>query len=331
MGTCVHDGLAAIARGLPIDDIANTAQKQMFEALTIQTSGEVSEIDFANEQAALVEGILRGFYKYVWPRLMVEYPVIKCVEVELTYEHDGLTFMSKPDLVVVGVNWEGELTYIEYKTTNSKTDEWVNAWDTAIQIHSSIRAIEATTNEKVANVTVIGLYKGFESYGKQSSPFCYAYKKIGTPPFTETLVQYEYKTGFKRYPTWELEGGVKAWVDGMPDEVLGKQFLQTPPIFVKDDMVDTFFKQRAIREHEIIMANVMLKDETVDEETKRFVLNTTFPQRFDQCKPGYGRLKPCEYMRICHGHVVDPLNEGFEYRVPHHELEAKQFEELYGI
>jgi hypothetical protein len=327
LGTTVHDGLAAIATQylagtVDIDAIALAGRKQMMDSL--MGTSEVfiqEEYNFACEQGALVEGLVRGFYRAVWPRLMAQYPDIRLVEAEMHYDHDGLRFMSKPDLVLGDV--EGNLWYVEYKTTANKKEGWINSWNTAIQLHSTIRAIEATLNEKVTGVIVQGLYKGYESYGKQSSPFCYAYQRKGTPPFSKDEVSYEYKAGFKRYPAWEMVGGVKTWVEGMPDSVLADQFPQTPPIFVKDSLVDSFFTQRAWREKEIDFAVKMTEG---DPEAQAGMLEVTFPQKFDQCISFWGAK--CPYTKLCHGHVGEPLREGFEYRVPHHQPELEQQAEL---
>ena len=330
LGTCLHDGLAAIAHQhlsdtVDIDAVSAAARKQMIDALLAQTTGEVDEVNFANEQAALVEGLLRGFHKHVWPRLMTQYPVIMCIEQEMTYEHDALVFMAKPDLVLADT--EGNIWYIEYKSTSSKKEGWLNSWNTAVQLHSSIRAIESTIHEKVSGVIVVGLYKGFESYGKQSSPMCYSYKRNGNPPFSQDEVMYEYKAGFKRYPTWEMPGGVKAWVEGMPANILADQYPQTPPIFVKDDLVDKFFQQRSYREKEIQHALKMIVNAD-DPEWGKQLLEVAFPQKFDQCQPGWGKWgKSCQYLKICHGHVENPLLEGFEWRVPHHKPELEQWEQ----
>jgi hypothetical protein len=310
IGTTLHDSLAAIALqhmagAIDIDLVASTAQQQMLEAL-----GPLfpDNPDFVKEQSALVEGTVRGFHRHVWPRLLAQYPTVKLVEQALIYHHDGLGFMSKPDLVLAdkdGNNW-----YIEYKSTKSKKDEWVQQWDTAVQVHSTVKALEQVLNESVQGVIVVGLYKGYESYGKQNSPFCYCYKKNGNPPFTFDQIEYEYKPGFRRYPTWEMNGGVKAWVEGMPDTILGNQFPMTPPILVNDDLIASFFRQRATRENEIEIANEILKV-TEDPAHRQIVMDTTFPQRFDQCFPGYGR--PCTYVPLCHG-GRDPFSNGFQWR-----------------
>lgn len=330
-GQALHDGLAAIAisyrnklqdgfQTVGIDDIADAAHKQMFDALMNASGGEdeFESTNFANEQSTLVEGILRGFYKYVWPTLIAEYPTIVAIEEEMTFEHDDLVFMARPDLVVE--DREGNLIYIEYKSTSSKQEGWTNSWNTAIQLHSTIRAIEATLGRKVTGVIIQGLYKGFISYGKQSSPFCYGYGRGGNPPFTKAEVRYDYAAGFKRTPTWEMSGGVAKWIEDMPDNVLADQFPRTPVIFVKDELVDNFFKQRAVREGEIKLAMELINKS--DEEGKEAILNMAFPQNFEQCHQYFG--KSCQFLQICHGQVDDPLNMGFEYRTPHHQLELEQ-------
>lgn len=327
-GTILHDGLAAIAGqqkdGIPdIDLIATAARGQMLTALLADTSGEVGEVDFAHEQATLVEGLLRGFYRHVWPRLRTAYPTIVYIEEEMRFDHDGLTFMSRPDLVVA--DKDGNLWYLEYKSTSSKKEGWVNGWATAVQLHSTVRAIETTLGEKVTGVIVQGLYKGYESYGKQNSPFCYAYRRAGNPPFTQPDTRYEYVPGYKRFPVWDLDGGVTTWVANMPDDVLGDQFPQVPPIFVNEGLVNSFFQQRAYREHEIEMARDMLghvPDEGEHEYNQVALLDAAFPQKFESCHPYFGR--PCSYLRLCHGSVADPLQDGYTWREPHHALELDQ-------
>jgi hypothetical protein len=227
--------------------------------------------------------------------------------------------MSKPDLILA--NEAGENFYIEYKSTSSKKEEWINSWNTAIQLHSTVRAVEATLGISVVGVQIVGLYKGYRSYDKQNSPFCYAYRRPPSPPFTVEDLSVEYKSGYKRYPTHLLTGGVKAWVDCLPEALLTEQFPMSPPIYIKEELVDTFFRQRALREGEISHALQMI---TVDEDGKivglaRDFIDAFFPQRFDQCQPAYG--KGCPYRRICHGGVDRPLEQGFEMREPHHDPE----------
>ena len=328
LGTALHDGLAAIAafyqRGEQVDInlIATTAQMQVYEAM-MASRGDESDgeaIDFANEQAALVEGLLRGFYKQAWPTLIAQFPQVIAVEQEMTYAHAGLTFMSKPDLILS--NNSGDWAYVEYKSTSSKRPEWVNSWNTAVQIHSTIKAVEATLGTAPSTVIVQGLYKGYVSYGKQSSPFCYSYKRAGNPPFSRDEFRYDYAAGFRRFPVWEMEGGVASWVEGMSETLLSEQFPQTPPLYIKEDLVEAFFSQRAIREGEIRMALEMMKQEGVD---SKIVLDGSFPQNFAQCTPSFG--KPCQFRQLCHSGAEDPLSHGFTWREPHHTPEAELWNE----
>jgi hypothetical protein len=317
MGTALHDGLAAIAAGIDIDDIAREAFRQvsgpMVEASTNPQTGviEQEDIDYASEQATLVEGLLRGFYRHVWPKLMAEYDIF-LVEKPMVYRHSDLGFVVKSDLILRSKITQG-LVYLEYKSTSSKDDRWVRSWETNVQLHSSVRAIEQAVGEEVEAVIVQGLYKGYQSYGKQSSPFCYAYRKFGQPPFTQDQIAYKYVSGWKRSPTWELPGGVKAWVAGMPDEVLADQFPQTPPIFINNDLIGAFFRQQEVRQHQIVEVSGIFDRDDVGPNMKQSAMDEVFPQNFEECTPAWG--SECPYRILCHGPGnQDPFTLGFTKR-----------------
>jgi len=325
LGTALHDGLAAIATQwraegeADVDTISTTTARVVRETLDVINTGDTQNPNFPREQAALIEGLLRGFYHSAWPRLLAQYPQIISIEEEMTYPlSSGVVFMSRPDLVLA--NHDGEWVYVEYKSTSSKNEGWVNQWGTAVQVHSTIRAIEHTLGTAPSAVIVQGLYKGYVSYGKQNSPFCYAYYRQGTPPFSYPEWEYSYKAGFKKVPVWEMEGGLQNWIENMPEGVLGDQFPQTPPIFVKDGLIDAFFAQRLTREMEIQMALQMI--DGADPDMQADILNTSFPQRFDQCQPGWG--KPCSYRQACFGSGANLLDQGWVPREPHHTPEMEQ-------
>src|SRR4051812_36201098 len=75
-GSILHDSLAAIAtyykegQEVDIDLVAFSAAGQMRMTLQEAMEGQPNASDYANEQAALVEGMLRGYYKYTWPKLI---------------------------------------------------------------------------------------------------------------------------------------------------------------------------------------------------------------------------------------------------------------------
>lgn len=327
LGEVLHAGLAGIAHGLDIDELAASAVAEIKETLLKAEFVTPEEELYANEQAAMVEGLLRGFYRHVWPKFKEEYEIVS-IEGERVYRHNAkgegdpngrFVFMSKPDLIVR--DKYGLLWYIEYKSTSSNKEQWTNSWKTAIQLHSGIRAVEQMLGETVTGVIVQGLYKGFVSSGKSTSPFCYAYFKPGDPPFTKDKWSYTYVAGMKKYPVWEREGGVKKWVEEMPDAVLAEQFPQVPPIFVDNAMIDAFFRQRANREAQIQNALYLIEYDKEDGAPERR-LDFVFPQNFSKCNPSFGYS--CPFVKICHGHGVDPLMLGYQLRTNEHREKFKE-------
>jgi hypothetical protein len=326
-GIALHDALSEIAiqhrdkGAVDIDAIASKARQHTYEKILASMAGEAENVamDYAGEQAALVEGIVRGFYRYQWPILISQYPTVMLVEQEITYEHGRVTQMSKPDLVL-GNQETGEVWYIEYKSTSSKRPQWVNSWSTAIQLHATARGIEQFVHQPITGVIVQGLYKGYESYGKQSSPFCYAYTRGGNPPFTRPDVRYEYAAGYRRSATWLMEGGVKAWVAGMPEEILVNQFMQSAPIFINEEVLDRFLWQVESREVKIKDAVAKLTGEE-NPAIIQEIMDEVFPQHFSECQPAWGGS--CSYRQLCHGGVREPMKVGFQWRESHHQSERE--------
>ncbi len=329
LGTIIHDALASIAYSqrdiglVDIDLIATTSGQQVRDALNENLEPAPTKSNYVNEQSTLVEGLLRAFHKHTWPRLMTQYPKIVAIEQELDLDlGNGMVFMSKPDLILE--DSEGEWHYIEYKSTSSKKDEWIQSWNTAVQVHSSIRAVEKVLGKAPIDVTILGLYKGWTSYGKLSSPIVYAYKRNANPPFTKEDCSYEYKPGYKKVGVWELPGGIKEWIEGMPENILTETFPMTPPIMFNESQIDAFFRQAIMREQEIDEALDLIHwaYEHDDQASAAATLDESFPQRFDMCSPAYGF--DCDYKHFCFGNVSNPAQLGFVPRVSHHaaELEA---------
>lgn len=286
----------------------------MRDALITQMGDRV----YANEQSTLAEGLIRGFYRYVWPRILSIYPEIIVIEQEVLHQD----FMVKPDLVVA--TQEGTLVYIEYKTTSSKNDKWMDSWELNPQIHAYLQTINKALDLEVRAAIVHGLYKGYESYGKQNSPFCYAYARPANPPFFEGDLAYEYKAGFKKTPVWDLPGGIKSWVENMPEAVLLEQFPITKPIYLNDPLADAFFRQAKVREQEIALSMQIL-EKTTDPEVKQAIMDASFPQNFEACAPSFGFH--CPFKRVCHPEVegLTPYDLGFTPRIPHHSSEVEFF------
>jgi hypothetical protein len=339
LGIHLHDGLAALASGtLTLDQICKNAYDDILNGLrpdpTSASSEDPQREEFANEQATLITGLLYGFGLHVWPRLQAEYPTIVAIEKEFLLRHDApggpIGFMAKPDLLLR--NKDGALVYFEYKSTSSNKEQWALSWNTAIQLHSAAKVVSENLGEPVDHVVVQGLYKGYvDRYGRQSSPICYAYYRQGVPPFSKDSWTYEWTRGYERYPTWRRPAdhpalAIKAHIQGMPSNMLAEQFPVVPPIVPSEAMVQSFFKQRAIRESKIRDATLLIKMQPSLEDPKaQAILDEVFPQTFEACSPSFG--KGCNYRVLCHGKIDDPLNAGFQRRSSHHAQENSNLAE----
>lgn len=191
-------------------------------------------------------------------------------------------------------------------------------WETAIQVHAQIRTVEAHLGEPVAGCVVQGFYKSYVSqWNRLESIFCYGYHHPGNPPFERPRWAFEYKAGLKKFPIWQRDGGVKQWVMEMPPALLSSQFPCTPPIFVKEEMVQAFFRQQGRREVAIRRA----RDQFTETPDLR-LLDDVFPQHFESCNAWH---RECPYRRLCFGAEADPLSIGFQLRQSHHQMEQEQF------
>ena len=104
----------------------------------------------------------------------------------------------------------------------------------------------------------------------------------------------------------------------MPQEMVSEQFPQTPRIFLDENLTDSFFRQRAIREADVLDAVGKLQEYTGSGD-QTFLLDKHFPQNFDQCRPAWGQ--ECEFKRLCHNLQAgeDPLNHGYLQKDRSHE------------
>lgn len=323
LGQLVHDAIAAMVHNVPIEEIVlagiTQLRAKMLEGHELDSDAQY----LAEEQCALAEGLIRGFHKIRWPQICAEYPEVVMCEKELIYDYEingqQLRFLSKPDLV--RRDKEGLLWCFEWKTTSSNKEEWVKQWETAVQVHAQIKTIEAALGEPVAGCIVQGMYKSYISqWNRCESIFCYFYGHPGNPPFEKPRVSYEYKAGLRKTPVWQKDGGVKQWVEDMPAALLASQFPQTPPIFLREHLVDAFFRQQGHREIQIREARASLLDGACT-ETPKGIMDIVFPQHWESCNAWN---RPCEFKRLCFGAPCNPLEIGYQLRVSHHSSERDE-------
>lgn len=259
--------------------------------------------------ATLAVNMIRGFQRYVWPALMGEYEVI---ETEKWIEYtpiSGFKFRARQDLLLRN-KFDGHLCYVDYKTTSTNKPQWIKSWSKSVQLHSSMYAMRRTTGHQVERAIVIGFNKGYDDAKLHTRRSILNYGWVNRQ-FSMTP---EYSYEYKKSKGWELfaaneEFEGSEWVDNMPTEILSEQFPQTGPIFVREDIAETWFRQQLIREQEV--ADALQQLETVTDVLQiQPILDKYFKQNFSHCEPAYGY--DCEFKNYCWiPHVnADPLGSG---------------------
>lgn len=310
-GTIVHDGIEAAVQG----KTANTVQRVM-ELVKLQGGEEWEQ----KQWAGIGFGLVAGFMRSVWPKLMEQYELVSVereVGIQLT---EDLLFQARPDLLLRNKSTK-LLWYFELKTAGNIDMQWCKSWERAPQVHLGALACERELGESLAGVVVVGLYKGRKSYGKQSSPLAWGYRTEDMPGIVPPQFSYEEqrRKGWEKFLAFDHPGGIEAWVANMPEELLAKQFVLTEPIFLRRDVTDRLIAQALHREQEIAAA--------MQGELTQDVVDRVFPQHFSSCAPAFGH--GCKLVDACWIPWVakNPLASGmFEWREPHHEAERKFFE-----
>lgn len=312
-GSALHSALSSLAlQTLTPERIAQIIESDIRLAYARQTPEK------QQEAVSLALGLFWGFTETIWPNFLSDYEII-AVEREMTLPADSagrIQVMVKPDLIVRrrtdNTHW-----YLEYKSTGFKTQNWIEGWRYAIQLHVGCLAAEKVLGVPVEGAQIIGFYKGYPKDNKLRSPFTYAYHLEGVPGVVPERWSCEWTRGWELLPVHLYPGGMQAWVrEEMDEELLIEQFPCTGPIPVRKDIVATFLAQLERRENQVLAYHAGMSD-----------LDTAFPQRFKSCRPLIG--KPCPYIECCFSPSVagDPIGSGlYQPRQPHHNMEVMELE-----
>ncbi len=291
------------------------------------------EVEWASErqrmeQTTMVEGLMRAAYRSVRPRILDEYDVIK-VEQEMPFEHDGVVQGQKPD-AILRRKADSALIQLDWKSSGLISPAFFNSWETAVQFQWGPVAITKHLGEPCEAVMIQVLYKGRMDGDDLSSIFAYGYAPATRPPGSK--LSYAYVKGLRKYPVWLEPGGIKTWVEEMPDDILMKWLPETRPVSSKTAIVEASLRQAALREKQIARGSDLLQmtEQQVHAigtedwlETRQGIMDEIFPQSFSMCTPVVGF--PCAYKPLCVNPVAarDPERHGFMPREPHHTSETK--------
>ena len=294
-GLAVHEGIEAGIKG--------------------ETAPDISEADMTDDQKDCVTAIVTGFFEYIWPQWMTDYePVV--VEQELEFEHDGVLFMCRPDLILkhkrTGDHW-----YPDFKTFSGSFN--YHRWAISLQQQLTFLACKKALDLDLAGAWIQGLGKGSGRKGTLYHPLVFGYRHPGVPGVSEPTYGVQRRTGFQRFNTKEYHhNGVKGWIQQLmkkqPDMV-AKVYPQSQPIFPQKIM-DGVLEQITYREQLIAKTR-----EPSDHKTKWAQHMGIFPQHISQCDTGWGQ---CSYFDMCHVSTIhkNPIGSGsFVPREPHHAAE----------
>lgn len=274
LGLSVHAGMEALFRkGSDIDHAVRTATGTWCDFVDgsdwtgLPVEGKDNPAFFDSEQRALIEAFLRAWRVQFWDDFNNEFEVVS-IEKELGVEvehfktsdtgEDAITcretgccgvkgtpilFQARCDLVVRQRD-TGLIFIPDWKVVKDARD-WSTKFQREQQTFSQAFAVEQHLREPVSGCIYWAFIKGDRREGRQLSPLVWAYKR--ELPYTgkfEYSPEYQRSKGWERFAVWEEEAfgptpseRVKYWVNWLPDEVRSAQFCQSPPVLVRDELV----------------------------------------------------------------------------------------------
>lgn len=306
IGRETHEDLATVAT---MEDISEEALKAVVADL-LSPITEEDKIEQAKMELLYRRiGWFVAFALYIEPEIRRKYEDVG-IEREIILDRQPLWVAVTPDRLLKD-RTTGQLVYREYKTTISASNKWLESWKYAIQIHTSLAAIEEEIGTKVAYGQVMGLMKGYTTQERMFHPYAWGYYNATDDEWSSS-----YKQGAKweAMPAWEYPGGPVEWVKFCGEEVAKGQFPHTAPIFLNRRMLDLWVDRRIAREEVI---HTVKHTCTLDPQVRQ----RYFEMRTAQCRPAFG--DQCPYLRACWNASIgaDPLSHGYVPRTPHHDVE----------
>ncbi len=233
--------------------------------------------------------------------------------------------MIRPDLLARRLS-DGELYYIEWKTTSYGDADWAKRWEKNTQVFCNALAIEETLKERVSGVMIEGLVKGprrtefrkssqYQGQKIQQSFLCYGWRDA------TGHISPKWTSGATHEALYQIEGLTpEGWVSQLdPADYL----CPVPPITPdRDDLEDwrEGAKWLMLRVDEGLKA---IAGAPLSE--RRRVVAKYFPPNYEACYPwGFG-AGACPYFDLCFSPEIrkNPLGNGFVPRTPHHDAEKE--------
>lgn len=285
-----------------------------------------------------------------WAAVRAPYYVqtYRIISVEQEHEMpmaDGrMLFLMRPDAVLQRLE-DGQYFVLNFKSTGNADQWWQEQWRHDMQTLSEVLPIEAQLGCRVSGVLIEGLVKGPKKceYPRDSgtywpcSPLIWAWMKPAAPPFPPEYASrwkwtgedgrgHTLGKGYTRQGVWETELGAEGWLQWLMEhdrELVEQQFVALPPISRQDAEVESWLRQTIAREIDIAQkADYVNELANINDPAYASALDANFPQSTS----GGNCIRPgkCEMYSMCWGEAAaDPLNSGYQVRVPNHPKEAE--------
>ena len=309
VGRIIHEDLSLIGN---LADISEESIKGIV--------GEImAGVDPSKVERRAMEDLYRrlgwivGFALFIEPKIRAEYENVS-IEQEIALDRSPLIVGVTPDRLLRHRK-QGYLVYREYKSFAYGGQKWQDSWKYAIQLHTSLKAIEEEFGEAPRFAQVMGLSKGYYSNTEMRRlmhPYVYGYYNETTQTWS---TQYRSGNSWIARPVWEHPLGLVEWVKSCGTDAALNMFPHTEPIFLNEEMLNSWVRRRQHRERLMYAVKEEVK-------TNYEVRQLWFEQRTDRCRPPVGDA--CPYLPLCWNaahHTRPELHPDFVERVPHHDLE----------
>jgi len=316
-GQAVHKGCEALAGRTDFDEALALATAELIKIdPTILTVDGLSHKD---ELLALLWGHLRLYADYILPNLRQRFDFLS-IEQELAIPlSDNITYLTRLDK-----NLRDKETDLKYNL-NYKTSSYVNdlhqEMSHSLQLMMEAEAARLHLGIECVGTIIIAFDKG-RSYGasdaekkrglsgkRRLSPLTYLYSKGDDPWDARTQYSTEYKSGWKRVPTFT--GGLTpegVWIHKLSPAVKQGLFSELTPIYFDQEMVEGVREQIVLVENQVVSMNSSM----------------LFPQNFHNCFQDGGYIHhSCPYTPLCWDDEDPEMLIGglYEWRTFNHPLE----------
>lgn len=364
LGRIVHKATEFVLLGSKsLREAARYAEESI---LKVVMAGEVPkkvpvefQDQFSREAQCLTGGLVWMWGLHVLPSLMAQFDIVS-VEGRTTFKKDGMALPTVGDLLLRDKTNPDLYVYPDWKTAAWVNNAWIDSWNRSAQLHTTAAAMEQTTGHEIAYCYVQALVKGRWERDRQQSPLCWAQfnpepdeakRAYRGQPLDQWVWEHTARKQWIRTPQWMSGMSIEQWCRAIPRGVALTLVPRTPPIIIDPHLVDTWWRQRVIKEKRIKEAKGDLinstevwapdpdrswdapgwqgtlsnaKMEAMRQQEHQAIIDDVFPQVFTQCKPVVGFT--CDYYENCHetGIGEDPLGSGIYRPRPTYEQRIKE-------